>query len=204
MPFNVNLFFRKLYVGLLISVLIFVPFLLGAYVFMLWNISVTSNLTENDFSNKTVIVRSIKAMNVWKIEHHNSIQYQYLVFTSDEPKILWQIPYKDRVGSNSNTIGLNIGDTIEVKYRTRQLDIATDKGFKGLVERFFSSYGNQVPVYMVTKNRNVLIQQSINAYDEETASLGEIFMGIFVVVYAFIVIKLIKYFKKKGWWFKDQ
>ncbi|SFD38787.1 hypothetical protein [Flavobacterium phragmitis] len=187
-------FLRELKIGLIISLAVFVPYLTVVYLFVQWNISQTNNLTENDFSEQKVVVSAIGEMEEQKTENHTTISNVFTLINTNNPKTVWRI-------NSHNDLGITKGDTIEVKFRAKQLQIATDKSFTGKVQQFFSTYGNQVMVYKLSKNKEIKIDKPINEYDDGTSNRGGLFMSAFTLLFIYAFSIIMKKMKAKNLWF---
>ncbi|XZF14214.1 hypothetical protein ACTHGU_20740 [Chitinophagaceae bacterium MMS25-I14] len=189
-------FLRELKAGAIISLVVFVPYMTAVYLFVQWNIAQTDNLKEDDFSMLAVRIAAIGNASEKIIENRHAVASEFVLINSDVPKALWRI-------ETDSMHGLSVGDTIEVRYPTAQLSIAISSTFSGRVQRFFSSYNNEVPVYRLSKGAHVLFEKEIHAYDQGTTSRGGLFMTAFTGLYIFVLSRLVRYMKRKDLWFKQ-
>lgn len=181
--------FNELLNGLIVSLLIFGPYLVVVYLFVQWNVAQTNNLKESDFTSVSFSIAHIDHLESISRPNKEKITQQYVQVISKHPHAKWRIEDPE--------IKLFVNDTIYVKYRSKELDIATGTKFSNKIQRFFSTYSDQILVYKVNKGKHTLFEKPINEYDNGTTSRGQIFMSIFTFLWIVIIFRVNKYYKQK-------
>lgn len=182
-------FFNELLRGLIVSILIFGPYLAVVYLFVQWNVAQTNNLQESDFTTISFSIAQVDHIESVSRPNKEKIKQQYVQVISKQPIAKWHI--------DDPEIVLNVNDSIDVKYRRKDLDIATGTTFSNKIQRFFSTYVDQILVYKVDKGKQTLFEKPINEYNDETTSHGQIFMSVFTFLWFFIIFRVNKYYKQK-------
>ncbi|QIH36733.1 hypothetical protein [Sphingobacterium sp. DR205] len=179
--------------GLMISLLIFVPYMTVIYLFVQWNLAQTNNVTKDDLRELNFKVQNIKSYETSKTVNKQRIKDSFIQIISQEPYAKWRI-------DGETSIDVRKNDSITVKYLKLQFNTATSPALSGKIQRFFSTYGDHILIYQLIKDSRILIEKPINEYDEGTRSRGQIFMALFTLIWFVALNKMVKYLKRKGLW----